>query len=214
MSHESEWDRRYASTTHWGGTHPDAALVELAGPLMPARAIDLGAGEGRNSLWLARRGWQVVAVDSSSVAVNRLDAAAIAEGLSVTVVHAEILTFLDQAEVFDLVVLANLHPAPGERATLFTAAAGAVAPEGHLFVVGHHLDSLGLAGPPDPTKLYTEQVLRTAVPELEILVLERRERLREAGTDPLVDVVLWAVATNREHPRDKRSNAGCEEPSG
>lgn len=62
---------------------PDESLVELVSPLPPGRAVDLGAGEGRNSLWLAREGWDVVAVDASEVALDRLSRAAAVEGVEV-----------------------------------------------------------------------------------------------------------------------------------
>ncbi len=66
------WDHRYAGTERLFPREPDAALVELVGGLRPGRALDLGAGKGRNSLWLARQGWQVTAVDLAEVALGRL----------------------------------------------------------------------------------------------------------------------------------------------
>ena len=42
---------------------PDRLLVELAEPPAPGRALDVGRGPGRNSLWLAVRRWQVTALD-------------------------------------------------------------------------------------------------------------------------------------------------------
>ena len=45
----------------------EAALADLP----PGRAVDLAAGEGRNAVWLASRGWDVTAVDFSRVALER-----------------------------------------------------------------------------------------------------------------------------------------------
>jgi len=122
-----EWDRRYASAPQVFRAAPDESLVELVSPLPTGTAIDLGAGEGRNSLWLARKGWNVVAVDASRVALNRLSDAAEAEGLSIKIVADDLISYVANVQVagktIDLVVLAYIHPDPSGRPELLTAAA-------------------------------------------------------------------------------------------
>ena len=196
-SHSSlaeEWDRRYASSPRVFRAEPDESLVELVSPLPPASAVDLGAGEGRNSLWLARRGWNVVAVDASAVALGRLSDAATVEGLSITTVAEDLVSYLADARVagtyFDLVVLAYVHPDASGRAELLAAAAHSLSAGGHVFVVGHHISSLGVTGPPDPTRLYTEDDLRE-IPGVDVIRLEQR-RGKSDVSEPGTDVVLWA----------------------
>ena len=201
MEHGEGWDERYAAVGRRFSIHPDTAMVELVTPLPPGQALDLGAGEGRNSLWLARHGWTVTAVDGSSVALDRMRAAADAEGLSVSPVQADLGDFLRRGDTFDLVVIANIHPSPEERVVLLRAAVGAVRPGGHLFLVGHHVDSLGRVGPLDAARLYTEEALGGALPGLRTLLLERRERTLGGDTgEPVVDVVLWAAAPESLSP--------------
>ncbi|MBQ0897960.1 class I SAM-dependent methyltransferase, partial [Micromonospora sp. U56] len=66
----SEWDARYAASTELVWTaEPNRFVVEAAADLPPGEALDLAAGEGRNAVWLAGRGWRVTAVDFSPVAV-------------------------------------------------------------------------------------------------------------------------------------------------
>ncbi len=190
---DTHWNERYAASERLFSADPDGTLVELAGQLPPGRALDLGAGEGRNSLWLAAGGWRVTAVDLSDVALTRLVGEATERGLDVTTVVADMNEFLGRGVQFDLVVLANLHPDPGEREEMLTLAAASLAPGGHLFLVGHHVDSLGKAGPPQPERLYTEHILRTAFPDLELLRLERREGRHGDRGVPVTDVVLWAA---------------------
>ena len=201
MEHGENWDERYAAVGRRFSIHPDTAMVELVTPLPPGQALDLGAGEGRNSLWLARHGWTVTAVDGSSVALDRMRAAADAEGLSLSPVQADLGDFLRRGDTFDLVVIANIHPSPEERVVLLRAAVGAVRPGGHLFLVGHHVDSLGRVGPLDAARLYTEEALGGALPGLRTLLLERRERTLGGDTgEPVVDVVLWAAAPESLSP--------------
>ena len=189
-SPEAGW-RRHRGGRGPGG-EPDDALVELVTPLTPGRAADLGAGGGRNSIWLARRGWRVTAVDLSTEALGELRRAAAAEQLDIATVEADVHDFLAREGRFDLVVIANVHPLPEERARLLGEAAAALAPGGHLFVIGHHVSSLGQAGPPDPRRLYTEDALRDALPGLEVLRLEQRERHHGPAWPPLMSVMAWA----------------------
>jgi predicted TPR repeat methyltransferase len=77
--------------------------------------------------------------------------------------------FLERGERFDMVVIANVHVEPGKRAKLFAQASNALALGGHLFLVGHHVSSLGKAGPKQPERLYTDEVLKVASPELGLL---------------------------------------------
>jgi SAM-dependent methyltransferase len=187
------WDQRYASPDRVVLREPDATLVELVRDLPPGRAVDLGAGEGRNSLWLARQHRDVTAIDLSEVGLRRLADDAAAEGLLTSTVVADVYEYLDRGEHFGLVLVANMHPPLEQRARLLAGAARAVAPGGHLYLIGHHVDSFGLAGPPDRTRLYTEDSLRHAFPGLETLRIERRERLRGTGEPPLVDAIAWAT---------------------
>ena len=187
-----DWDRRYAATARLFSAEPDPALVALAGSVPVGRALDLGAGEGRNSLWLARNGWDVTAVDVSAVALGRLAEAASAQGSHVRTVVGDMQELLTSGERYDLVVVCFIHPAPDRRASLLAGMAGAVAPGGDLFVAGHHLVSLGMAGPPDPDRLYTEDRVRDAFPSLRTLRLERRQRTTADG-QVIVDLLVWAV---------------------
>ncbi|MGB9112387.1 MAG: class I SAM-dependent methyltransferase [Acidimicrobiales bacterium] len=193
MVGRAEWDRRYESSAHLFIVEADAELVSRVKDLVPGSAVDLGAGEGRISAWLARAGWRVTAVDFSKVALDRLRELAAAEELPIEAVETEIEDYVGGGARFDLVVMANIHPASNERRRLFRAAAEAVAPGGHLFVVGHHLDSLGQAGPPDGDRLYTEDRLEGAFPGLEVLEAHRLARAHGDAGVPVVDLVVWAA---------------------
>jgi cyclopropane fatty-acyl-phospholipid synthase-like methyltransferase len=134
----------------------------------------------------------VTGVDASTVGLAQASEHAEQAGCSLSTIHADLTTYASPA-AFDLVVLANMHlPADG-RDLLFATAEAAVAPGGHLYVVGHHLESLGLAGPPDPERLFTEDLLEAAFPGLAI---ERLGRTRDGDTSEhstAGDVYLWAA---------------------
>ena len=65
------WDERYAATDLVWSAGPNQFVEAACADLPPGRAVDLAAGEGRNAIWLARRGWQVTAVDFSQVGLDK-----------------------------------------------------------------------------------------------------------------------------------------------
>lgn len=184
----SVWDRRYTEVM-WSG-EPDQTMVELVGDLRPGTAADLGGGTGRNALWLARRGWSVTIVDASAVGLDQAARRASELGLTLTCERADLREW-SARRTYDLVVLANIHMRPPDRERLFAAAQEAVAPGGYLYVVGHHVEALGLAGPPDPRMLYTEEILTGLVAGLRIEHLRRVTHRADHG-ETGADVALLA----------------------
>ena len=186
------WDRRHAEREHIESGEPDPVLVREAGLLPPGRALDLACGDGRNAVWLARQGWQVTAVDFSSVALDRGRRRAAEAEVEVDWQAQDLLAWTPPEGSFDLVSLVYLHLPPDERRLVLQRAARALAPGGRLLVVGHHQRNMaeGVGGPQDPRVLYTEEEIVAEVPGV---VVERAEALRAShGGRPRVDAVVVA----------------------
>jgi SAM-dependent methyltransferase len=192
------WNRRYAER-EWPPSprEPWPAVAELVSPLEPGLALDLAAGEGRNALWLAARGWGVRAVDLSSVALDRARHLAEQRGLELEYVVADVCRYTPEEAAFDLVLVTYVHPEPPDRERLFVAAARAVAPGGHLLVLGLDLAGLreGSGGQPDPERRFTPERLAGAFPGIELLRLERLTRDIEhgQGEGQSVDTLAWGL---------------------
>jgi thioredoxin reductase/SAM-dependent methyltransferase len=136
------WESWYAERDQvWTGK-PNPALVAEVEALAPGRALDIGAGEGGDVIWLAERGWTVTAVDIAETACERGRRAAEARGADVaeriTWQAADIVTWAPPARAFDLVAVHYVHLTPDERPAAYAACADAVAPGGTLLIVGHH----------------------------------------------------------------------------
>ncbi|MGZ4429997.1 MAG: class I SAM-dependent methyltransferase [Nocardioidaceae bacterium] len=160
------WDERYAaSELLWSATPNQFVEAELA-DLTPGRALDLAAGEGRNALWLADRGWSVTAVDFSLVALDkgRTLQARHERGrdLHVDWVHADVLEYDPGPADYDLALLAYLQLAAPARRAAVRRAFGALRVGGTLFVIAHDSTNLteGSGGPQEPSVLFTaEEIL-------------------------------------------------------
>lgn len=103
-----QWEERYRSRERPDTdlfAPPTPLLVQTAGKLTPGTALDVACGTGRNSLWLAERGWQVTAVDGASAAIDILRERASERGLGVTTSVADLERgeFRIEPESWDLI---------------------------------------------------------------------------------------------------------------
>ena len=133
------WDAHYSQSPQiWSG-RPNGILVDEVTDLTLGRALDIGCGEGADAIWLARRGWQVTAVDVSRIALERGAIAAKdagVEALTEWQLHDLAQTFPTGA--YDLVNAQYLHaPIELARDEILRRAASAVGPGGTLLIVGH-----------------------------------------------------------------------------
>lgn len=204
-----QWDERYSGTEFEWTTRPNQFVAaELAG-LPPGRALDLAAGEGRNTVWLAERGWRVTAVDFSRVGLEKGRNLSAARGVDqdrVDWIVADLRDYEPERDAFDLVLIAYFQVSPKVRAAVLARAAAALAPGGTLFIVAHDLTNLtdGTGGPQDPDVLYTPETVCTELPGLRIVRAERVYRTvdterahrtpeREGGPATAVDTLIRAV---------------------
>ena len=193
-----DWDRRYAEHEHahehvWSAT-PNRVLVTEVGDLPAGRALDLACGEGQNAIWLATRGWDVLGVDFSEVAIAKAQARAEREHVHVRFLCADLLEYVPERAAYDLVLLFFLHLGEEERGTVLGRAADALAPEGTLLVVGHDVQNLtdGVGGPSDPSVLYSASDVVAELRGLQIDRAEQRLRNVEGEERRAIDVLVRA----------------------
>jgi len=189
----ADWDARYAATDLVWSAEPNRFVEAETADLAPGRVLDLAAGEGRNAIWLAENGWTATAVDFSRVALQKAAHLAVARGVALEVVEADVTSYEPDAGAHDLVLVAYLQTGAAARATWVAAAVRALAPGGTLLVIGHDLANLdgGYGGPQDPDVLTTPDELAAALgawDDLEIEKAKRVERSVETSDGPRVAI--------------------------
>jgi thioredoxin reductase/SAM-dependent methyltransferase len=141
-ANQADWEHRYGGDQLWSG-NPNGTLVREARGLVPGRALDVGAGEGGDAVWLAEQGWRVTASDISRRALDRVHAAAEHRGLDVACLHTDAnAASAFGTAAFDFVSLqyGAIPRTPDCRAVQNLLRA--VAPGGTLLVVGHDLEAM------------------------------------------------------------------------
>jgi thioredoxin reductase len=145
-ANQADWDHRYGGDQMWSG-NPNGTLVHEISGLAPGRALDVGAGEGGDALWLAGQGWRVTASDISQRALDRVGAQAQRRGLRIECHHTD-ANALDAfpAAAFDLVSAqyASIPRTPDARGVHNLL--NAVAPGGTLLIVSHDLEPMRAPG--------------------------------------------------------------------
>jgi SAM-dependent methyltransferase len=179
----SSWDERYAQESWIFGTEPNDFLREQAHRIPGGRVLCLGEGEGRNSVYLAELGYEVVGVDRSQVGLDKAQALAQERGVFVETVFSSIEDFDLREGEWDGIVSIFFHLPPELRRRVHRAVVEGLAPGGILILEAYtpRQSSLGTGGPSNPTHLMTLDLLLDELEGLEPLVAREMEREVEEG---------------------------------
>lgn len=179
------WNARFAETTPAYGEAPNAFVVQEAGRLPEGGRVLLpGDGQGRNSVWLARQGFDVSCVDWSEEGLKRARALAEREGVQVETVCADLSTWIWPEGIFDGVVAIHLHLPPSTRPAVHRAMLRALKPGGALLLEAFDLEQINYSsgGPNRLDMLYSAEMLAEDFAEGEILMLERAQVVLDEGS--------------------------------
>jgi SAM-dependent methyltransferase len=149
------------------------------------RVLAVADGEGRNSVWLAQQGYEVDAFDIADIGVEKARKLASTSGVSVNFQVSSAEEWSWQSEQYDAVVAIFIQFAdPDTRAVLFANMIKTLKPGGILLLQGYTPKQLDYktGGPPLLSHLYTEDLLRDAFKEMEILDLKLYEDVLQEGS--------------------------------
>jgi SAM-dependent methyltransferase len=116
------WNGKFNDPKTQFNREPSRLLVEAIRGRSPGRALDLGMGEGRNTIFLAQQGWQATGVDLSDVAVGQAKARAAQLHVNLTALVEDLDRYDFGKAQWDLITLFYMHawyhggkPAPPAR---------------------------------------------------------------------------------------------------
>jgi thioredoxin reductase/SAM-dependent methyltransferase len=184
----ADWDHRYSGVERTWSGNPNGTFVREVSGLAPGRALDVGAGEGADALWLAERGWKVTATDISGNALARIHREARRREVTLDLLRSDANEPAPFGiETFDLVSLqyGSFKRTPDERG--LHNLLDAVAPGGTLLVVHHDPAAM-----PEPVDVATQ----TRMYDLDAYV----------GVDEIADALAaqpgtWHIEIRETRPR-------------
>lgn len=177
------WDERYGGEDLAYGEAPNEFLVEVAGRFSKhGRALDIGAGEGRNALYLASLGLDVMAVDQSEVGMQKAQRLASKRGLKLTTRAADLSDFDAEPNSFDVVSSIFVHLPAELRAAVHSRIASWLKPGGVFVLEAYAPEQLerNTGGPKDAARLASLSVI---LGELDGMKIEHQASLVRVVTE-------------------------------
>ena len=194
------WNERYDTEDYVYGTEPNDFLVSIADRIpRGGKVLSLGEGEGRNAVYLARLGYDVTAVDQSSVGLEKAERLAASNGVSIRTIVADLADFQIEEKAWDGIVSFFCHMSRDVRAGIFRQAAAGLVPGGVFILEGFTPDQLkyGTGGPSAVELMMTAKDLREELAGLDFRVAEEltrevREGAHHQGTAAVVQILALA----------------------
>jgi SAM-dependent methyltransferase len=165
------WNERYSGDQLAYGEAPNDFLLEMAGRLPKSGlALDIGAGEGRNALYLASRGFDVQAIDQSEVGIQKAQRLAQERGLALRAQAANLEDFDAEHNAFDVVTSIFVHLPTTLRAAVHRRVKLWLKPGGVYLLEAYAPDQIerGTGGPTEPSRLASLDVILSELDGLEI----------------------------------------------
>jgi cyclopropane fatty-acyl-phospholipid synthase-like methyltransferase len=198
MSEYERWEARFAAPGYLFGTAPNGFLKSKAHLLKPGtKALSIADGEGRNGVFLAEQGLDVLAVDFSPSALAKARRLANERGVGLRTEQADLLTWAWPVGAFDVVVAIFIQfLSPAQRDKAFAAIERALRPGGLLLLQGYRPKQIEYktGGPSEVENLYTRALLEDSFADFSSLEIEEHDSLIQegcghGGMSALIDLV-------------------------
>jgi len=193
------WNERFNKDEFIFGKEPNEYLVEQTSKhLKPgSKVLCIADGEGRNGVWLAKQGMQVVGFDASDIALAKAKQFARDNQVEIEYSFSDTDSFDWQKNTYDAVVGIFIQFAdPSMRKRIFEQTYETLKPGGIFILQGYTPKQLEYktGGPSLIEHLYTEELIRGLAKSFEILDLccyekELNEGARHAGMSALLGLV-------------------------
>lgn len=184
MVTRTNWDERYRGDDYLFGTAPNDFLESVVEHLGPGATACLADGEGRNGVFLAGRGFDVVSLDASQVALDKAKRLAAKQNVSLALEQADLFAHDLGEGRWQNIVSIFFHMPSEIRERVHAGVVRALAPGGHVVLESYTPRQLGFGtgGPPFEDYLVTAVQLEQEFAGLEFLHLVELEREVVEGT--------------------------------
>jgi SAM-dependent methyltransferase len=193
------WQDRYSKPDYAFGKAPNEFLARCR-PLLPrsGKALAVADGEGRNGVWLARQGLDVLSIDFSPAAQAKAHALAVEQQVAVTFEETDVHAWPYPTEAFDVVVeIFTQFSTPNEREPKWAGMRRTLKRGGLLIIQGYTPKQLdyGTGGPKRVEQLYTREMLEQAFGDFaEVNIVEEERELHEGAAHSGMSAIIGLTA--------------------
>jgi cyclopropane fatty-acyl-phospholipid synthase-like methyltransferase len=197
MSEQQRWETRFGAPGYLFGMEPSVFLKAQAHRLRAgASALSVADGEGRNGVWLAEQGLDVLTIDYSPTALAKAQKLAQERGVRVRTEVVDVTTWRWPTAAFDVIVAIFIAVDVADRPAFFANLKAALKPGGLLLMQSYRPEQLNYktGGPPDAARMCTRDILQAAFGDLAELEIREHDSVLTEGTahvgmSALIDLV-------------------------
>ena len=183
MTQQAFWNKKFEQDGYLYGMEPNAFIKACYQNFKKSqRVLCLGEGEGRNALFLAKRGYSVAALDTSDVGLNKLQQLAGQENVQIKTRCIDLNDWVPSKK-YGAIVFSFLHLLPQEKSTLLAKIDEALKAKGFFIaeVFAKSQVNYSSGGPKESELLYDVDDFKTALPHCIIHKLEEVEVMLDEG---------------------------------
>jgi len=185
MSEQERWETRFRPPDYLFGKEPNAFLRSQAHLLWAGQtALSVADGEGRNGVWLAEQGLDVLSIDYSPTALAKARALAQERGVRLRTEVADVVTWRWPQDAFDIIAAIFIAPDAADRPAFFANVKRALKPGGLLLMQSYRPEQLTYrtGGPRELERLTTRPILEAAFGDLSALDIREHDSVLNEGT--------------------------------
>lgn len=201
----ARFDARFSEPGYHYGKEPNSFLVAQRALLKPGqRALVPGDGEGRNGVWLAEQGLEVISFDPSSVGMAKAQLLAEERGVQIEAVVGDLFSWDWKENSYDLIVLTYVHVAPAVRRVGHAGAWRSLRPGGLVILEGfsprqqERRKAGATGGPKHVSWLFSDELIRSDFPGAEFILIEDIDEEFEGRSHSGLCALMRVVARKPE----------------
>jgi len=177
---KEKWNEKYSTDEYFFGKEPNDFFKEAIDSIAPGKALFLGEGEGRNSVYAATLGWEVDALDISEVGKQKANRLAQENNTKINYLVADALEYNYPLETYDAIVMVYFHIQDDLRENFRKNIIASLKPHGIIILLLYDEDHLknNNGGPQDISFLYTLESVAESYIDLEFQTFAKEEIVR------------------------------------
>ena len=197
---KEKWDERYSQKEYIFGKEPNDFFKSQIDDLTPGRALFLGEGEGRNSVYAAKLGWSVDAYDISTEGMKKAQKLAEENNVTINYQIGDVLATKFTENHYDAVVLIYFHIENESREKFWEDILKSLKPNGALILLVYDKDNLtiGESGPSDINLLFALEDIAEPLIDLEFKLFSKELLSRTKMGKEQVSSVIKFVGLKRQ----------------
>lgn len=174
---KEKWNNRYNSEEYFFGTEPNDFLKNEIEKLSPGKALFIGDGEGRNSVYAATQGWKVDCIDISDIAKQKAERLAKKNNVGINYEVSDALEYNYPTQTYDAIAIIYFHVNTELREEFSVKMMNSLKPNGTIILLVYDEDHIknGNGGPSDPDLLYSLSEIAENFIELEFKTFAKEQ---------------------------------------